>query len=438
MNRTSDRIKVLHVITRFDKGGSAENTFLTVRHLDRSRYEPVLVVGGGPAGDAADPETDAARKNRSDAVQTGVRLIALPHLVRNLNPVSDLAAFFGLIAIIHREHPRIVHTHTSKAGILGRWAAWCCRVPVIVHTPHGHVFFGYFGSLTTHLFILLERWTARITDALIALTPQEKAEHIAHGITPADTFAVIHSGVDLKPFLAAAPSHYPPESLPNSPDSGGASLGSDTGAPAEIPDVEMIRHNLGIPRGATVVATAGRLTAVKDQETLIRAVAECVRQGERLFLVLMGEGELREDLETLCERLGIADNVRFTGWKPDVACFIAACDIFCLPSRNEGMGKVLVEAMALGKPIVASDVGGIPDLIRSGENGLLVPVGDVPAWGAAIRELVHDPAARRRMGEAGRRIAPAYSVEAMIKQIDELYAKLLSDRCVQPNPETSP
>jgi glycosyltransferase involved in cell wall biosynthesis len=207
--------------------------------------------------------------------------------------------------------------------------------------------------------------------------------------------------------------------------------------PADASAAETMRQNLGILPGVTVVETAGRLTAVKDQETLIRAVAECVRQGERLFLVLLGEGELRADLETLCVRLGIADNVRFTGWKPDVARFIAACDLFCLPSRNEGMGKVLVEAMALGKPIIASDVGGIPDLVRPGENGLLVPVGDVPAWTRAIKELVNDPAARCRMGEAGRRIAPAYGVESMIKQIDELYAKLLSDQCVQPKPETA-
>jgi len=422
---------------RFDKGGSAENTFLTVRHLDRTRYEAVLATGPATEGDASDSEAAAISGNIRALTESGVRLIRMAKLVRNLHPVSDLAAFFGLISIIRRERPRIVHTHTSKAGILGRWAAWVCRVPVIIHTPHGHVFFGYFGSLTTRLFILLERWTARITDALIALTPREKSDHIAHGITPADTFAVIHSGVDLKPFLAAAPSRYPPESLPNSPDFGGASLGGDTGAPAEIPDTETIRLNLGIPPCTTVVATAGRLTAVKGHQTLIRAVADCVGRGECLFLILLGEGELRQDLDRLCERLGIAERVRFLGWKQDVARFIAVCDIFCLPSRNEGMGKVLVEAMALGKPIVASDVGAIADLVRSGENGLLVPVGDVPAWATAIKELVHDPAARRRMGEAGRRIAPAYSMESMIKQIDELYAKLLSDRCVQPKPETA-
>ena len=438
MTPISDRIKVLHVITRFDKGGSAENTFLTVRHLDRTLYEPVLVIGGGQAGNASDPEADAAHKNRSDAVQSGVRVIALPRLVRNLHPLSDLAAFFGLITIIRRERPRIVHTHTSKAGILGRWAAWVCRVPVIVHTPHGHVFFGYFGSLTTRLFILLERWTARITDALIALTPREKAEHIAQCITPVDAFAIIHSGVDLKPFLALAPSALSSATPPDSNPLEDAGVSDGLLRPTETPVAETMRQNLGIPPGATVVATVGRLTAVKDQETLIRAVAECVRQGERLFLVLLGEGDLRADLEALCERLGIAENVRFTGWQPDVARLMVTCDLFCLPSRNEGMGKVLVEAMALGKPIVASDVGGIPDLVRSGENGLLVPVGDVTAWAQAIRELVRNPDLRRRMGETGRRIAPAYSVEAMIKQIDELYAKLLSDRCVQPNPETSP
>ena len=394
MNRTSDRIKVLHVITRFDKGGSAENTFLTVRHLDRTRYEAVLATGPAEEENASDSEAAAISGNIRALTESGVRLIRLPKLVRNLHPIADLRAFLSLVALIRRERPVIVHTHTSKAGILGRWAACICRVPVIVHTPHGHVFFGYFDPILTRLFVLLERWTARITDVVIALTPREKADHLRFRIAPEEKFTVIHSSVDLKPFLALASSNFSSSVPPDLPPLEDAGEIQRSLMPADASSAEMMRQNLGILPGVTVVATAGRLTAVKDQETLIRAVAECVRQGERLFLVLLGEGELRADLETLCVRLGIADNVRFTGWKPDVARFIAACDLFCLPSRNEGMGKVLVEAMALGKPIIASDVGGIPDLVRPGENGLLVPVGDVPAWTRAIKELVNDPAAQ--------------------------------------------
>ncbi|MBU0652909.1 MAG: glycosyltransferase family 4 protein, partial [Proteobacteria bacterium] len=291
----------------------------------------------------------------------------------------------------------IVHTHTSKAGILGRWAAWFCRVPVIVHTPHGHVFWGYFGAWQTRLFILLERWTARITDAIVTLTPQEKEDHLRFRIAPEEKFTVIHSGIDLRMFRA------------------------DLYQPSEA------KAFLGIPPEMTVVGTVGRLTSVKGQEVLIRAASELIRRGEKFFLVLLGDGELRRDLEQLALRLGIAEAVRFFGWRPDVAQVMALFDIFCLPSRNEGMGKVLVEAMAMGKPIIASSIGGIPDIVRSGENGILVPVGDTAAWAEAIARLCRDPEERRRMGDAGMQMAPRYSSEEMVKMIDQLYGKLLNE-----------
>jgi len=408
MTRTSDRIKVLHVITRLDKGGSAENTFLTVRHLDRTRYDAVLATGPAEEGDASVSEAAAISGNIRALTESGVRFIRLPKLVRNLRPIEDLLAFFSLVTLIRHERPVIVHTHTSKAGILGRWAAWICRVPLILHTPHGHVFFGYFGPVLTYLFVLLERWTARITDVVIALTPREKADHLRFRIAPEGKFTVIHSGVELDPFFAA---------------------GHCAAACREAPKP---------PTGTTVVATAGRLTAVKGQDTLIRAVADCIHQGWPILLLLLGDGERRAELEALAERLGITEHVRFLGWRPDVAPTLATCDLFCLPSLNEGMGKVLVEAMALGKPIVASDVGGIPDLVRSGENGLLVPPGVVTAWVSAILRLVSDPEERRRMGEAGRGIAPRYSCAEMIKRIDELYAGCLKGTHTTRTPETAP
>jgi glycosyltransferase involved in cell wall biosynthesis len=396
MNPRCDKLKVLHVITRFDKGGSAENTFLTVCGLDRDRYDVRLVTGPSPHGGADDPETRAVQANIDAAREAHVQVISVRHLVRNLSPLSDLVAFFSLLGIVRREKPRIIHTHTSKAGILGRWAAWFCRVPIIVHTPHGHVFWGYFGPLQTRLFILLEKWTARITDAIVTLTPQEREDHLRFRIAPGDPFTVIHSGVDLAPFLTGRPR-------------------------AEA------RSLLGVPQGEIVIGTVGRLTAVKGQEGLIRTVGELLRRGERVFLVLVGEGERRRELEELTLRLGIAEKVHFLGWRPDVAQVLAACDLFCLPSRNEGMGKALVEAMAMGLPVVASDIGGIKDIVRPGENGLLVPVGDVQAWAEAIARLCHDPGMRQRMGAAGRQMATRYSSEEMIKKIDRLYTKLLNE-----------
>ena len=325
-------------------------------------------------------------------------MITIRHLLRNLKPVSDLIAFFALLLRIRRERPHIVHTHTSKAGILGRWAAWFCRVPVIVHPPHGHVFWGYFNPLQTRLFIGLEKWAARITDAIVTITPQEREDHLQFRIAPEGKFTVIHSGVDLGAFRA------------------------HRFQAAEA------KTALGIPPGMTVIGTAGRLTAIKGQEILILAASELIRRGEEIFLLLLGEGELRKELEQLTIDLGIAENVCFLGWRSDVARVMSACDIFCLPSRNEGMGKVLVEAMELGKPIVASDIGGIKNLVRHGENGLLVPVGDVAAWTETIGSLCRDPDRRRRMGDAGRRIAPRYSSKEMIKMIDQLYGNLLANR----------
>lgn len=396
MNPPCNKIKVIHVITRFDKGGSAENTFLTVRGLDKSRYDVLLIKGSSPADNSGDPEVRAAQANIGAVRENHVRVATIRHLIRDLQPVSDLIAFCALLRIIRLERPDIVHTHTSKAGILGRWAAWFCRVPVIVHTPHGHVFWGYFNPLRTRLFIGLERCTARITNAIVTLTPQEREDHLRFRIAPEAEFTVIHSGVDLERFLAN-----------------------------RLEEAEA-KTTLGIPPGITVIGTAGRLTAVKGQEVLIRAASELIRRGDDLFLIFLGEGELRSELEELTFRLGITERVRFLGWRTDVARIMAACDIFCLPSLNEGMGKVLVEAMALGKPVVASDIGGIKDIVLHGENGLLVPVGDIAAWREAIGLLCRDPEGRHRMGDAGRRIAPRYGSGEMIKMIDQLYGNLLA------------
>jgi glycosyltransferase involved in cell wall biosynthesis len=390
------KIKVIHVITRFDKGGSAENTFLTLCGLDRSKYNLVLVKGPSEESQMGDREQEAVKANLTEAETAGVRIITVRELVRNLSPGLDLKAFLSLYRIFREEKPHIVHTHTSKAGILGRWAALLARVPIILHTPHGHVFWGYFGFMQTGLFIVLEKITALFTDRIIALTDQERADHLRFHIAPDKKFTTIHSGADLSLFNAA------------------------------LYDRSKMKTDLHIPPDDLVVGTVGRLTPVKGQIHLLEAAAKVFAVRPDTTFVFLGDGELQPELQKRAAEMGVADRVRFPGWRPDAAAIMSVFDVFALPSLNEGMGRVLVEAMALSKPIIASRIGGITDLVVHGKNGLLVPPRDANAIAEAIFVLLGDEPRRKVMGGEGRRMAEGFSAEGMIEKINALYEQLSS------------
>lgn len=385
------RIKVIHVITRFDKGGSAENTFLTVKGLDREKYDVLLIKGPLAASDLTPQEGLAVERNLREVSESGVRIITLDSLVRNVSLLNDVAALKSLVGLFLRERPPIVHTHTSKAGILGRWAAFLSKVPVIIHTPHGHVFWGYFNGWETRLFIFIERITARRTDAIITLTEQEKRDHLRFRIAPENRFSVIHSGIDGKNLLT----------MPSDPAA--------------------MKLELGIPDHAFIVGTVGRLTPVKGHRYLLEAAKEILTANPDCYFVFLGDGEISSELQDYARVLGIKDNVRFPGWRPDVGAVMSVFDIFSLPSLNEGMGRVLVEAMMLGKPVVASRVGGILDLVRDNDNGLLVSPSDPQSLAAGISALANDPEKRRRLGERGRETAASFTSEAMVRKIEDLY-----------------
>lgn len=389
------RIKVIHVITRFDKGGSAENTFLTVRGLDRQFYEVHLVIGSSQESLMGKEEQKAAQHNLEEVEESGVKVVRLNNLVRNIHPFKDICALYDLFVLFRKEKPQIVHTHTSKAGIIGRWAARLARVPVIIHTPHGHVFWGYFNRWVSCFYSILERWTARITDRIITLTEQEKKDHLYFRIASPDKFEVIHSGVELEKF----------QSIQASP--------------------EPLRKELGIPHDAIVVGTAGRLTPIKGHRYLIEAAKQVIAVHLETHFLIIGDGELLSDLLSLAANLGIGDHVHFAGWRTDISEILSTCDIFAFPSLNEGMGKAIVEAMALGKPVIASRVGGIIDLVRDGENGFLIPPADVGSLAESIQILVADPEKRRLMGIAGKRASVHYGSAGMIVNIDALYKHFL-------------
>ncbi len=382
-------VRVLHVITRLDPGGSAENTLLTVARLDKSRFEVHLAVGT-TAGDPG-PTLDEARAS-------GVALFEIPELVRAIAPLADWRALRSLRRIMHSNAYDIVHTHTSKAGILGRLAAKLEGVPRIVHTPHGHVFYGYYGAVTTQLFVGLERWVAGFTDRLIALTQADLEDHIRFGIAPRQRFRVIHSGIDFSAF-----------------ENGCSKV-----------DRAAIRSGLGIDPDGVVIGSLGRLTAIKGHRVLLEAFAMVRRRVANAWLLLVGDGEERIALQTLVRELGVEHHTVFAGWRDDIAEVLGGMDIFVFPSINEGMGKALVEAMYAGVPCVATNVGGIPELIRHEQEGLLVaPAAPQELTDGVLRLLNHD-AERSRFAATANKRAQAYTAESMVEQIELLYDDLVA------------
>lgn len=383
--------KVIHVITRLDRGGSAQNTLLTVLGHDRSRFEPVVIAGRAGRWDAQGGD-QATEENRRRLEAAGVRCHFVPTLTREVHPVKDVIALIQLIGLLRREQPAIVHTHTSKAGVLGRLAAKIAGVPVIIHTPHGHVFYGHFGRLASWVFLQIERLLAQITTRLIALTEAERDEHLVRRVGRADCFTVAPSGIDLDRFrrVAGVSGRRPPGII--------------------------------CPPDAIVVGSVGWLTEVKGHRFLIEALARLKPSHPRLHLLIVGSGDLREECEVLARKLGVGDAVQLLGEREDVPDCLAAMDLFVLPSLNEGMGRALVEAMAAGRPVIASRVGGVPAVVEHRRTGLLVPSGDSAALAEAIDELLRRPEWAKELGAAAsERMDARYGVAALVRTVERVY-----------------
>jgi glycosyltransferase involved in cell wall biosynthesis len=378
----------LHLITRLSLGGPSLNTIDSVLALDRAGWRTILAVG------SVEEEISVLDQARS----RGCRIVFLPALTREVSPAKDLRALWQVFRLIKRERVTLVHTHTSKAGFLGRLAAWLARVPVVVHTPHGHVFYGYYGRRLTALFVGLERLAAWLTDRIVVLTERGIEEHLARGIGRREQFRVIPSGVDLELIRLSARSY------------------------------EMARSQLGVDSETHLIVGLGRLEPVKGFQLLVKALPAILSGVPSARLLLVGEGSLRPALVNDARALGVADRLTFVGAQPEGAHFLAAADLVVVPSLNEGMGRVLVEAMALGRPVVATRVGGIPAVVVDGETGRLVAPDDPAALARAVNELLKDPGLRQRMGEAGRRRAEQFSLTVMESRLLDLYRGLCAEK----------
>jgi glycosyltransferase involved in cell wall biosynthesis len=383
-------VRILRVIARLNVGGPALHVSYLSRELDKIGYETTLVAGsiGGSEGSM-----------EYVAEELGVEPVYLPALQREISPLQDLAAARELLKLIRRIRPDILHTHTAKAGAVGRLAAQLAgpaRPKVVVHTFHGHVLRGYFGPAKTEAFRRLEQGLARSSDALIAVSPEVRDDLVALGVAPAEKITVIRLGLDLEQRLATAP---------------GAA--------------ETLRRELGLVDGRFLVSWLGRMTEIKRVDDLLRAFARLRERGCDADLLLVGDGPLRGDLEKLAGELGIRGRCHFTGFRSDVGAIYAASDAIVLTSANEGTPVTVIEAQAAGKPVVSTDVGGVRDIVTDGVSGFVVPPGDVDSLADRLRLLADDPELRGRLGEAGRSARDRYSIPRLVHDVDVLYRELL-------------
>jgi glycosyltransferase involved in cell wall biosynthesis len=387
-------IKILHIITRLDMGGSAQNTLLTCRGLS-DKYEIVLVHGLSLESNMTDAENCIVQKAIAAARKSGVRFISLASLVRRINPFKDFRALLSLIWLLIKEKPFVVHTHSSKAGILGRLAAAVARVPIVIHTPHGHVFYGHFNRLSSRIFLWIEKCFAFFTDRIIALTNGEKEDYLKLSLGRPHKLLTVHSGVDIGRYM-----HH------------------------QIDVIEK-KQALGLPSNGFIVGFVGWLLPIKGPMHLLQAMAQVWREHPRATLVFVGKGDLDVDLRAMALELEAEDRVKFLGWRDDIEEIMQIFDLLVLPSLNEGMGRVVVEAMAAGKAVVASNVGGIPDLVKHQQTGILVPPADEDALAGAIERLVENPDQATKMGSMGRYHSYSFSLAAMIDKLDAVYDDLI-------------
>jgi len=386
---SSSKPRVLHIITRLDPGGSATNTLKSVERLREHGFDTALAYG---------VTDDPGGSLKARLLKIGVPVFFLRHLVRDISPRHDLLAIKDIKKLLRQEHFDLVHSHTSKAGVFGRMAARACRLPA-VHTPHGHIFYGYFGPALTNIFVMVERRMARHTARIISLTDTETRESLENGIGRREQYITIHSGVPLSDFRR---------------------IPVETGAG--------FRARVGIPADAFLFVSAGRLVQVKGFDLLLRGFAGSDFGQRQVFLAIAGDGEQRKMLETMAGDLGISARLRFAGELPDIRALLSAGNTFILASRNEGMGRVFVEAMAAELPVIGTAVGGIPTLIKDGVTGLLVPPEMPDAMARAMERIVSDNDLRVRLGrQSSEAVYPEYDEGTMIEKLAMVYREVLED-----------
>lgn len=385
-----DKIRVAEVITRMDWGGSPDIYRILAANLDPAIYDVTLIIGH-----TAHP----TRKTEEFLSKFAGRVIFVPSMKREIDPLMDLAALAHLTAIFASGRFDVVHTHTAKAGALGRMAAKLCGVHAIVHTPHGHNFYGYFDKKTTDRIIKIETFLTRCTDRIIALTALEKADMVKFKVAAENKIDVIYQGLELDKYVCDW---------------------------KETCDAKKI---FGISPGDNVVGMVGRLERVKGADFFVEAAAGIIKKFPDTKFIIAGEGALRKGLEEKASKLGLGSRMIFAGWRDDVPAILSMLDIMVLPSLNEAVGMALIEAQAEGIPVVATDVGGISEVVRDKVTGILVGPGDSDAIAGAVTGLLSDKSKLKEMGSSGKIwVRDKFNSKDMLKRTSDLYMEILHEK----------
>ena len=387
------KVRVLRIIARLNIGGPAIHVVNLNAGLDPSRFEQVLVSGTENPGEGSMLDY---------AISRGVKPVIMPEIVGQLRfGVADVKALAKLYRLMCRERPHIVHTHTAKAGFLGRLSAWLAGVPIIIHTYHGHILRGYYGPIISWFLRCMERALAFFTVGIIAVSEEVKRDLLSHGIASPDKITVIPLGFELEPFLNSG-AHW-----------------------------DEFRHELGLNNTHRLVGIVGRIVPIKNHRLFLEAAATVAVEEPAARFIVVGDGELRPEMEEYARKLGIGERVIFTSWRRDLPRIYADLDVLAITSNNEGTPVSAIEAMAAGCPVVATRVGGLPDLIAHGETGYLVPPGDADAMAAAILRLLQDTQTVGSIGQTARAMAQErFLVKRLITDMESLYYQLLGEKGV--------
>jgi glycosyltransferase involved in cell wall biosynthesis len=379
---------VCHVITKLELGGAQDVALYTVARMDRARFRPILIAGPGGLLDE-----DAKRI-------PDVETVMLPWLGRKIHVFADLMALVGLIGLFRRYRPAIVHTHSSKAGILGRWAAWCAGVPVIVHTVHGYGITPEQSAMTQRCFMLLERVTGWITTQWIAVAEADVRKGRTWKLFDQNV-CVIRPGIDPQPF-------------------------SESSTPEQR---AVLRREFGAGPDDWLIGTVACLKPQKaPQDFLALAKQVCAAVPQARF-VLIGDGELRPAMESLIRQAGLQRSVRLAGWRRDISQSLRAMDVFVLTSHWEGLPRVILEARASGLPIVATRVGGVEEAMAGYRLGYLTEAGAIEALAASVLRFRPGRAPGKRgtglNGETAAGLPVDFHIEEMLRRYEALYGALL-------------
>jgi glycosyltransferase involved in cell wall biosynthesis len=384
------KIRVMLVIARLNIGGPASHIILLTAGLDPAQFESTLITG---------VEATYEGNMLDLAAQKGVQPLVIPELGREISLLKDCGTLVKLYRLFRDRRPHIVHTHTAKAGTVGRLAARLAGVPVVVHTFHGHVFHDYFGPLQTRIFIGIERFLAALSDRIVTVSESQRRELVAYGVASLDKIVVVPLGFEL-------------DELFNCESRQG-----------------QLRQELGISEEIPLVGIVARLTAIKNHRLFLEAARLVLQAGQEAMFLVVGDGELRTELEAYAAELDLKERVIFTGWRRDLPRVYADLDVVVLSSLNEGTPGSLIEAMAAARPVVATRVGGVPDVVFDKESGYLVQSRNAEELARGILDLLQVPDKAREMGLAGRAaVHPQYASETLLANMKQLYLELLREK----------